>query len=470
MSKLAELQEKRNQFAADIRTQANKITAEGYQSTAEDEAAWVKVNKAYDDNQKEFEAEKKKIDDAAKRQADIDARLALVNSHQEENALIGRDGGDLNRPPVHANRFDRANQITEETQALALQGWFLNQTDGGQITERHVEAAKKVGLNLNSRQLRIGLPQNYNGVRDAVGGPIIDMTRFRNALSAQDLPTGGGTFGETFIASLEKAMLAYGGMLGVSSVIRTTDGAPMRWPTANDTGNTGRQIGESQAVTTVDPSFGAVIWNAYKFTSDEILVPYELLQNNAVNLVQEIPAMLGERLGRILNTKCTTGPGGNTVKGIVTCATAGVTAAGTTSIAFDEVIDLEHSIDPSRRSLPGVGYMFHDNILLLLRKLKNGNGDYIWRNGANAGTPNLLNDRPYTINQDMASSAIASAVTMLFGQFPQYKIRQVNQIRIYRLIERHRENDQDAFLAFNEFDGNLLDSGDHPVKKLTQHS
>lgn len=469
MSKLAELQEKRNQFAADIRTLAEKFNAEGYVDNAEDQAAWAKVNASYDANQKEFDTEKKAIDDAVARKQAIDKRLGEINAHQDDR-LIGRDGGNLDQPPVHKDRFDRGNQITEETQALAMQGWFLNQIEGGQISDQHVAAAKRVGLNLNARQLKISLPQNYRSVRDAVSGPMIDMQRFRNALSSQDGSTGGFTFGDSFVANLEKAMLAFGGMLQVSSVIRTTDGAPMRWPTANDTGNSGRQIGESQAVTTLDPSFGAVIWNAYKFTSDEILVPYELLQNNAVNLVNELPLMLGERLGRILNTKCTTGTGAGTPKGIVTCATAGVTAASATAIAYDELIDLEHSIDPSRRNLPGVGYMFHDNMLLMFRKLKNGNGDPLWTSGVNSGAPNTINGRPYTINQDMASAAIASAITVLFGQFPQYKIRQVNQIRIYRLVERHRENDQDAFLAFNEFDGNLLDSGDHPVKKLTQHS
>ncbi len=129
---------------------------------------------------------------------------------------------------------------------------------------------------------------------------------------------------------------------------------------------------------------------------------------------------------------------------------------------------MEHTIDPSRRNLPGVGYMFHDSILQALRKLKDGEGRYLWQAGANSGAPDTLNTRPYTINQDMASSLVTTAISMLFGQLTMYKIRQVNVIRLYRLVERHRENDQDAFLAFIRGDGNLLDSGDNPVKKMTQ--
>jgi HK97 family phage major capsid protein len=59
---------------------------------------------------------------------------------------------------------------------------------------------------------------------------------------------------------------------------------------------------------------------------------------------------------------------------------------------------------------------------------------------------------------------------MLFGNLKKYKVRQVREIRMYRLQERYRDNDQDGFVAFGRQDGNLLDAGTAPVKKLTQHS
>jgi HK97 family phage major capsid protein len=80
----------------------------------------------------------------------------------------------------------------------------------------------------------------------------------------------------------------------------------------------------------------------------------------------------------------------------------------------------------------------------------------------------MLNNRPYTINQDMQATIATGTTTIVFGQMSQYKVRQVNSIRLYRLVERYRENDQDAFLAFIEADGNLLDAGDHPVKCMVQ--
>lgn len=447
MEELKRLQEERLVLAAKMKEIGDRQAT----WTAEDRKAWDAVNTDYDAVMAKITAANAQIE----QQNQVAERLAAINSYQPHNSRIGRDGGTIERGPVNGAEFGQANR--EEQWGLAIQGWMRTNhdpSDAGPVTAAHQAAATACGVQLNSSTLRINLNPNFRQVR--------------NALSGQTGASGGFTYGDSFVTNLEEAMLAYGAMFQVADVIRTTTGEPMRWPTANDTSNSGRQIGESGAVTTLDPTFAQVVWNAYKFTSDEILVPFELLRDNAVNLAAILPNMLGTRLGRIQNTKYTTGSGAGTSWGVVNRAYAGVTTASSTAIAFDEIIDLEHSLDPSRRKMPGVGYMFHDSILKAIRKLKNGNGDYLWQAGANAGAPDTLNTYPYTVNQDMASSIATTAITMLFGDFSQYKIRQVGAIRMYRLVERHRENDQDAFLAFVEGDGNLLDSGDHPVRKMTQ--
>lgn len=448
MEELKKLQEERltlaNQIKALADTQANW--------TAEDEKKWADLNKAYDECKGKIDALNKKLE----RETEIRNRLEEVENHGRNNPLIGRDGASLMDGPRNPEAFGGQNRT--EQRALALQGWLRavhDPQDVGQLTDEHRAAAAACGINLHGNTVRINLHQNFKEVYSALSGQVGSK--------------GGFTYGETFVESLERAMLAYGGMFQVAEVIRTMTAEPMRWPTADDTSNSGSQVGESEAISEdTDPSFGQVIWNAYKFKSGVIKVPFELLRDNAVNLAQVLSEMLGERLGRIQNTKYTTGTGSGTARGIVTCAGAGVTSASSTAIAFDEVIDLEHSLDPSRRGMMGVGYMFHDNILKALRKLKDGNGAYLWQAGANTGAPDTLNQYPYQINQDMASSIASTNVTMLFGQLSKYKIRQVNAIRMYRLEERYRDNDQDGFIAFIEGDGNLLDAGDTPVKKLTQ--
>lgn len=460
--KLNQLQEKRAKLAADLKAHVDEATtrAGGNQSSwsAEDAAKFDELNAAYDANYAELETERESVEKAEK----IAARLAEIEAHGLRPAYdrrIGRDGADVGDHIPNGERENWSDPRTNAMASAALRAWFLGDNGTHQITDAQREAARRCNVNLRSPILDIRLPSNYAQAR----------RQYLNALSGQDGTDGGFLRGETLVGSLEVNMLAFGGVLQVADVIRTSDGNPLRWPTADDTSNSGYQIGESAAPTsTSQPSFGQKIWYAYKFTSGELLVPYELLRDSSVDLAPLIGAMLGERLGRVLNTKFTTGSGAGTPQGIVTGASLGVTAASATAIAFDELIDLQHAVDIAYRNSPGAGFMLHDSVLKAVRKLKTGTGEYLWTSGTTAGAPDMILGSPYWVNLDMASSIATTAKTVLYGHFPHYKVRQVNAIRLKRLVERHAENDQDAFLAFVEADAGMLNAGTAPVKYLQQ--
>ena len=104
--------------------------------------------------------------------------------------------------------------------------------------------------------------------------------------------------------------------------------------------------------------------------------------------------------------------------------------------------------------------MFHDQTLLFIKKLKDGLGRYLWQSGLAGGVPDTLDDDPITINQSMASSIASGNKTVLYGDFSNFEIREVNEYRMYHLVERFRDSDQDAFGIFCRFDSNLVDAGD----------
>jgi HK97 family phage major capsid protein len=460
MDELKQLQEQRLALAAKMKELGNRQES----WNAEDRATWDTLNTDYD----AVMAKIKTANDKIEQQTAINNRLAEVESYRPHNSRIGRDGGTIAAGPVNRAAFSPAdlNGIhapAGENLTYALAGWLMNGSHlAFNLTDQHRNAAQALGQSLNSPVFSFSLNQDWQQTRR-------NAYEFRNALSGIDGTAGGYTKDQTLINNLELAMLAWGGMMQIAEIIRTATGEPLRWPTATDTSNTGRQVGENASHDSgTDPTFGAVEWNAYTFTSDIVKVPNELMTDSVFNLATVLGRMLGERLGRIQNTKYTTGTGAGTAKGITICAGAGVTAASQTAIAFDELIDLEHSLDPSRRAMPGVGYMFHDTILKALRKLKDGESRYLWQAGANSGAPDTLNTYPYTINQDMASSIATGATTVLFGELSAYKIRQVGQIILRRLDERFADTNQTGFLAFVRGDGNLLDAGDRPVKKLVQ--
>jgi HK97 family phage major capsid protein len=335
---------------------------------------------------------------------------------------------------------------------LALRAWMRVQSERAP-GKAEAAAAKRLGVDLRAREFEITMPTGRAEKRD---------------LSAVTAGSGGATVAEGFVNTLERSMLYYGPMRQVATVIRTQSGGPLPYPVVNDTGNTGELLAENTSVgTSVDPTFGAVTFNAYKYSSKLVLVPVELIEDSAFDIAAFLASALAERLGRKQNTDFTTANGASKPNGIVSASSLGVTAASTTAIAADELIDLMHSVDIAYRQLPGAGYMMADGTVKIVRKLKGGDGQYLWQPSMQAGQPSTLNGFPVYVNNDMPA-ATTGLKSVIFGAFSKYLIRDVSGLRVRRLVERYADTDQEGFIAFWRTDGDLLDSGTDPVKHLIQ--
>lgn len=292
----------------------------------------------------------------------------------------------------------------------------------------------------------------------------IAQSRYQAAQSVGTNTAGGYTVPQGFYGQIESALKAYGGMLDVSFVFQTDTGNTLPIPTDNDTANAGAILAENVQVSTQDVTFGAVNLGAFTYTSKLILVSNQLLQDSAFDLNGFLADRMGTRIARAINAHFTTGDGSSKPSGVVTGATLGKTGASgqTASIIFDDLIDLMHSVDPAHR--PGGRYMMADSTLQAVKKLKDGEGRYLWQPGLpQSGDPDRINGMPYTINQDVAAMA-TSAKSVLFGDFRKYYIRQVSGTQVLRLTERYADYNQTGFLAFQRWDGALVDAGQHPVK------
>lgn len=287
--------------------------------------------------------------------------------------------------------------------------------------------------------------------------------------TAQTVTTSGGGYviPRGFSGQLEKSMKAFGNVEGAADVFSTDAGNTLDWPTVDDTSNTGRLLAINTAATETAVAFGTITFAAYKFSSDMVTVPVELIQDSAFNIDQVLADLLGERLGRVHNTYQTTGTGSSQPQGIVVGASSALTAAGTSTITYDELIALKHAIDPAyRTSSLGAGFMFNDGTLLKLKQLKDGEGRPLWQPGIASGAPDRIDGDPYVINQDMAAMT-TGLKPVLYGALKKFKIRKVKDITLLRLAERYAELHQVAFLAFTRFDSHVMDAGTDPLKYIT---
>ena len=275
--------------------------------------------------------------------------------------------------------------------------------------------------------------------------------------------SGGLIIPKTLASEIEVALKAYGGMFEAATILNTSHGGDLILPTVNDTNAKAAIVSEYDQSTKRAPSFGSVVLKAYTYRTPIIPVSQELIQDSAFDLDALLSRLLADSFSRGVNEDLTTGNGTGKPTGIVTAATACTTQAAAASIKLDDIIDLIKSVN-SAYARNGK-FMFNRNTLWELAKIKDQTGRYIWQDSTREGTPATLFGKQYVLNDDMADIGAGNA-SVLFGDLTKYNIRLVQSFRVIRLNELLAEYLSIGLFGFARVDGNLLDAGTNPVKKL----
>lgn len=364
------------------------------------------------------------------------------------------------------NRSDQIDSIEREIAAvekvMALEV-EKNHTDVEQFRNAPQSKAQAAGRELFAKLLRVGAQQMSNE----------EMTIIRNTMSTTT-PSQGGYSVQTDVAKeLIDAMKAYGGMRGVAGNITTANGAPLGYPTSDGTAEVGEWVAENVQASSADASFGTVSLNTFKASSKIITIPIELLQDSSIDVIAMVNKRIRDRLGRTMNGGFTTGTGTGQPNGFVTAASVGKTGTTgqTTTVIFDDLVDLQESIDQAYQDAGTCRFMMHQQTRKMVRKLKDGAGRPIWAEayeaGIKSGIPAQLLGADVAINNDMAQPG-ANGKTIAFGDFSKYMIRDVMDITLFRFDDSaYASKGQVGFLAWTRAGGNLLDANGI---KLYQHS
>jgi HK97 family phage major capsid protein len=383
------------------------------------------------------------------------------------------------------NRADALKRQIDEAEGDGMFA-FRGGQPGGASAARSAEDSPEV-RSAFANYLRRGRGELSGAERAALrwDGEQRDMgTGGGNALQG----TGGGFFVPVgFVQDVEQALKYYGPMLnggvGDPHIMETATGQSLPYPTSNDTGVVGELLAEGSPVGTADVNLSSVIFGAYKISSKLVKVSIELMEDSAFPLENFLKAQFAERIGRVVNSYATTGTGNNQPQGIVTAALAGgltVTSVGSgtndgtgvagTSIGSDDLVNLEHTVDPLYR--PNAKFMMHDTTLRQLKHLEDKYGRPLWMESTRDGQPATINGYPYLINNYMdqmpssANSPVQTRNTVLFGQMSKFVLRVVKNLSVLRLSERFADYGQVAFIGFYRYDSKLLDAGTHPIAVL----
>jgi HK97 family phage major capsid protein len=252
----------------------------------------------------------------------------------------------------------------------------------------------------------------------------------------------------------EVLMLArlVGGPLETSTILNTNGGENLQIPSLA-TYSSGTAFGEASPIGESDPTFNSFITlGAFKY-SFLTQVSRELVEDAGVDIVSFLAAQTGNALGFSVNNALTTGTGTVEPFGIVGRSAAGVTG---TSIAptADNLIDLVYSVDTMGRRLPGTGFMMNRSSIANVRKLKDGQGQYLFSPAVSAEQYDLLLGYPIFENPTMSNAGTA-VKSVLFGHLPSYFVRSVGGLKLDRSDDYAFANDLITFRATWRIDGNL---------------
>ncbi len=286
-----------------------------------------------------------------------------------------------------------------------------------------------------------------------------------NALQVGTDSEGGYLVPDEFQRTLIEALQEQNIFRQLAKVITTASG-DRKIPVVASKGSAS-WIDEEAAYPESDDAFGQVSIGAYKLAT-MIKVSEELLDDSVFDMPSYIAREFARRIGAAEEEAFFTGNGSGKPLGILAAtggAETGVTAASATAITMDEVMDLFYSLRaPYRRSS---AFLMNDATVKALRKLKNGNGDYLWQPSVTAGTPDTLLNRPVYTSAYMPVIA-ASAKTILFGDLSYYWVADRAGRSFKRLNELYAPTGQVGFLSSERVDGKLILP--EAVKVLAQKS
>ncbi|WP_232430850.1 phage major capsid protein [Burkholderia ubonensis] len=285
----------------------------------------------------------------------------------------------------------------------------------------------------------------------------------QNAMSTSDPAAGGYTVAPEFYRRLSEALKAFGGLRQIATILPTGTGAAMTFPGTDATTEEGEIVNENEETSDSDTKFIAKSLDAFRYSSKSIALSMELLQDSMFDLEGYIIRLLSTRIGRITARHHAKGTGNKQPVGMLTAVRTGVTVASPNLIGYDDLVDLEHSIDPAYRVRPSCGYAMHDQMLKVVRKIKDEQKRPIfvpgYEQGNPGGAPDRLLGRPVTIVQEYDVPE-AGAKPLTFGDHSEYVVREVMDLTMFRMTDsRYTLKGQVGFVGFNRQGGNLMDVG-----------
>lgn len=378
-----------------------------------------------------WEQAKELLDTAEQEKRDLTA---------EEEAKYQALNADLDKIDQRAKDLVEAEQRTKDAEA-AFAGLLAKPQEPGARKGEEKDSELRRWARGEQRAVEVAKP---------------DGVSFRD-LTKGTATAGGNTVPTTFYGQLMAHLIEVSGiMMAGPTVLNTASGESIEIPVTT-AHSTAALTPEANPISESDPAFGKRTLGAYKY-GVLLQASSELLTDTGVDLEGYLAMQAGRALGNAFGVHAITGDGSSKPTGVITSASAGVTGGTGVAGAFtaDNLIDLYYSVIAPYRNSTSCGWLMRDATLGAARKLKDGQGQYLWQPSIQVGAPDTLLSKPVHTDPNVAAVA-TTAKSVAFGDFSQYFVRLAGGVRFERSDDYAFNSDLVTFRAIIRADGLLVD-------------
>lgn len=182
-------------------------------------------------------------------------------------------------------------------------------------------------------------------------------------------------------------------------------------------------------------------------------------------LIQKVPTAddlairrLGYKFGITQEKAFLTGNGARQPLGIFVASTNGISTARdvstgntTTAVTFDGLTEAKYTL--KQQYWPNARWMAHRDFYKMVAKLKDNDGQYLWRESVRVGEPDRVLGVPVAMSEYAPNTFTASQYVAAIADFSHYWIADSMAMEMQRLLELYAETNQIGLIGRLESDG-----------------
>jgi HK97 family phage major capsid protein len=191
-----------------------------------------------------------------------------------------------------------------------------------------------------------------------------------------------------------------------------------------------------------------------------IKVSKDLLRSSALSVESIVRERMGYKFGTVQETAFMTGNGAGQPLGVFTASASGIntgrdvsTDNTDTAITADGLINAKYGLSSPWLGSTNLRWVMHRDTVKMIRKLKDGEGQYLWVPGLVANRPDVILNTPVLISEYAPNTFTSGLYVGLIGDLRYYWIAENMSMEIQRLQELGALTNQDYFIGRMALDG-----------------